>query len=227
MVEVTVRVMLIVALLMPLVLIGAQLVGLARSPVESLVVASTQLIKRKLGLGPNSPTQEEARKRDWASKRSTNFILDYTKDAINVQFDISDKLDTKLYNVFAAATVAIGLASRLPADDANRMDVLSLVGIGTVDLFYLAVVAYALTLIAAILHLLTKRHRASLQADQLWEKHRSRRRRHLKLLLVEDISAAYAHNLTVLGRKAKTVNCAVWATGFEGLYIVIALIFSR
>lgn len=133
-----------------------------------------------------------------------------------------------MYNVFAAATVAIGLASRLPADDANRMDVLSLVGVGTVDLFfYLAVVAYALTLIAAILHLLTKRHRASLQADQLWEKHRSRRRRHLKLLLVQDISAAYAHNLTVLGRKAKTVNCAVWATGFEGLYIVIALIFSR
>lgn len=165
---------------------------------------------------------------DDADEATVEFILDYTREAPNLQLADSDKLDTKMSNVFAVATVAIGLASRIPADEANQVGPLYLFNMGPVDLFfYLALVAYGVTIVAVITHLRTKKHRRSLQADTLWPEHRSKSVIQLQRLVAKDISRAYSHNRAILDRKSKTVNCVVWATGLEGLFIVAALIVSR
>ena len=44
---------------------------------------------------------------------------------------------------------------------------------------------------------------------------------------MRDAARAYDKNRAVLKRKARLFNAAVYATGLEGLFIVLALVLSR
>src|SRR5215204_308867 len=151
----------------------------------------------------DKPNTTSSRSRSEEVETTLDFILEYTKDAPNIQVDISDKLNIRVLQVLAAATVAIGLASRLPADAIGSIGPIP--SLGWVDLFfYLAAACYGVVAILAFSHLHTKTYRRSLHGDLLWERYRDYDVDQIKRLLAKDISESYRHNSKVLKQKSRT-----------------------
>jgi hypothetical protein len=164
---------------------------------------------------------DEAPEGDWpdrddADDATVELIYEHTKDSPSDQLHDSEQLDTKTTAVFAAATVAIGLAGRLPEN--GRLVELCV---------YLAVGLWALTALATVLVVRTRSFARTLQADDLYPEYGAHEPEQFKRLLVRDAARAYNGNRAVLKRKARLFNAAVYATGLEGLFIVLALVLSR
>lgn len=161
-----------------------------------------------------------------------DFIYEHTKEGPNLQFQDSEQLDTKITAVFAAATVAIGFAVRLPTTEGPHISyrVGSWSGFfNAMDaFFYLAVVAWGVVAIVTLLHLRTKKHRRAIRANMLWTpKYRREGLAKVKRRVVVDIREAYVHNKGVLDGKAKTFNRAVLWAALEGVFLVLALALAR
>ena len=164
---------------------------------------------------------DEASRDDWpdcegANDKTVELIYEHTKDSPSDQLHDSEQLDTKTTAVFAAATVAIGLAGRLPAN--GRLVELCV---------YLAVGLWALTALATVLVVRTRSFHRTLQADDLYPEYGAHGPERFRRLLVRDAARAYSKNRPVLMRKARLFNVAVYATGLEGFFIVLALLLSR
>ncbi len=96
--------------------------------------------------------RQESADGDWPDREDVNdetvaLIYEHTKDSPSDQLHDSEQLDTKTTAVFAAATVAIGLAARLPPND--RFVELCI---------YLAAGLWALTALATVLVVRTRGH---------------------------------------------------------------------
>lgn len=159
-----------------------------------------------------------------ADPETVDFIYEHTREGPNLQFQDSQHLDTKITAVFAAATVAIGFAVRLPETAGPHLGPLNLAG----ACFYLAVASWAVVVATTLRHLRTKRHHRAIRADVLWtKKYRYEDPGRVKRLVLVDIREAYKHNQGLLDGKAKTFNRAVAWTAAEGAFIALALALAR
>lgn len=150
-----------------------------------------------------------------------DFIYEHTKEGPNLQFHDSEQLDTKILAVLAAATVAIGTASRLPMAEGPLM-------LWVEASFYLAAAAWAVVVGVTLWHLRPKGHRRAVRADVFSrEKYRQETAEKLKRRAVADIRQSYEDNKVVLDAKAKTFLWAAVFTAVEGFFLVLALGLAR
>lgn len=171
-----------------------------------------------------------------ADTGTVELIFDHTKDGPGDQLRDSEQLDTKATAVFAAATVAVGLAVRIPKAEIPTLESFAggltdnqwILNLSVVDLcVYLTAIFWTLSAGATVLNLRTRAYYRPLQADDLWPDYAKHEVGSLKRLLVRDASRAYKHNRGVLKRKAFLLNVSVLAIGLEGLFTVIALVLTR
>ncbi len=162
---------------------------------------------------------------DWPDREDAKddtvaLIYEHAKDSPSDQLHDLEQLDTKTTAVFAAATVALGLAARLTPRD-HELKFL------TDSCIYLATGFWVLAAVAGLFALRTRSLHRTLQADDLFPEYGAHNPESFKRLVVRDAARAYYKNRPVLKRKAYLFNIAALATGMESLLIVIALVLSR
>lgn len=153
------------------------------------------------------------------NRETLSAILEYTQEAPERQIKDVEALDTKMVQIFSAASIVIGLAG---VSSASLPD-----GWLISTLLVLAVLVYGLTTLVAFLHLLPRTLYRALLADELWEKFWYEETSTLEHDLVDKIGKAYKCNKIVLQRKAVTIRCGIVTAGLEVLLVGAALIFAR
>jgi hypothetical protein len=151
------------------------------------------------------------------SGETLDFIFDYTKEGPERQLGDVDALDSKMVQVFSAASVIIGLGGLSGHSG----------GVAGAILIALAVVAYVVVGLAAVKHLGVRTFRRSLQADVIWRKLWRYGVSDVKHSIVDDISRAYAHNKEVIDGKARTLQIALIAVAVEVFFVGCGLVASR
>ena len=150
---------------------------------------------------------------------TVEFILEYTSDACERQLKDVDSLDSKVAQLFAVASVVIGLVGigDLPSSSTRAATALLVVGL----------VFYALTALLCFAALtLREFHRAS-HADRLWPEYWAMKPMELRHILVHKIANAYVHNKKLLEEKGGKAQLALVFCMFEVFFVGVALIASR
>lgn len=150
---------------------------------------------------------------------TVRFIFQYIQGAPELQGRDIDALDTKVVQVFSAASVVIGLVgiSNESLGTSRNVDVL----------LVLAVVSYTIAAVAALFHLSPKKQRRSLHVEDIWQKSWNEEVTDIEHALIEDIREVHNYNKGVLEKKRKTLLFTVAATGAEVLFVGLTLISSR
>ena len=149
--------------------------------------------------------------------RTLDFIFDYTRDGPAQQFADVDALDSKMIQVFSAASVIIGLGGL----SSNKGGAIS------AAFLLLAVSAYVWTGFQAFQHLAPRRVRRSIQADEMWQRGWQLSIGDLKHSVVKDVADAYAHNKGVISEKGKTLRMALLGITAEVVFVGFGLIVVR
>lgn len=144
-----------------------------------------------------------------------DFIFEQSREVPDTQMRTAEALDAKTVQVFAAATVVIGLA----AAGGIR-------GHASVGWLVAAAVAYLVALVAAITALDVRDFRTNTSPTELWEKHWQDGVHEIKHALVSDLAEGYRVNDSLLNNKAKGFKVALIATGVESALVAVALIVS-
>jgi hypothetical protein len=159
---------------------------------------------------------------DTVDPETRDFLIEYLKDAPEVQLRDSVDLDNKVIGLFAAASVVIGLTT------------LGSIGKGTdaldhwVTAFLIgAVASYLLAGGAALVNLWPVEQWRSLHADQLWAGGKGKPVAEIKDFLLESIQTAYRENKTMLARKGWASLVLMLAVITEIACIGVALILTR
>jgi hypothetical protein len=148
--------------------------------------------------------------------KTVEFIFEYTKDAPERQASDIESLDTKVVQVFSAASVVIGLLGVSTTSLRNAP--------ATDPLLALAVASYVVTAAMALYHLYPTEQRRSQHVDELWLKGWNEEVTHIQHALIEDIREASAFNQNVLRQKRNTLVATVGATGAEVLFVGLTLL---
>ncbi len=148
---------------------------------------------------------------------SLDLILELTKGGPESQLRDVDALDAKTVQVFAAASIVIGLATLAGERGGTASTVLLLLSLGS----------FVVAVGAAAVGVFVRDFRKSYQADYLWGHFWDRPAQELKHSVVADIAAAYTHNRTVIETKARATQVAVMMTGLETLLVGLALVVAR
>jgi hypothetical protein len=144
-----------------------------------------------------------------------DFILDYTKGTPRRQAEVSHEIDTKALQVFAAASIVLGLAAAGPLRE------------GTAAwLFGAALFAYVAAAVAAFCVLRTRDFRIVDDADNIWPRYWNVELLDVKHALVDDITSASAENADLLGSIGRALKWLVVATAAEVLLVGSAVIAS-
>jgi hypothetical protein len=142
-----------------------------------------------------------------------DFMLDYCKSAPLDQVDASKNVDSKAVQVFAGASIVVGLAA------AGRLHG------NSVYLVAAAVAVYALVVGLALLILRPRDLSVASSAPALWA-HRHRGLGALKRALMRRQNEDYSENEKVLRAKNRLLRFALLAAGAETALIAAALIVS-
>ena len=136
-----------------------------------------------------------------------DFIYEHTKDASAVQSHDSEALDSKIVQLFSAASIALGLmglALKTPAIQTSAQ-----------YMMYAAVAGYLVTGVASIWVLWVRKLRRSLQADVLWPQYWNEDVPLIKHALVADIVSSYETNKAILKSKKRGVILGLIAVLIE------------
>ncbi len=164
-----------------------------------------------------SAAQTETENEGEINPESLDLILELTKGGPESQLRDADALDAKTVQVFAAASIVIGLATLVGDRGGTVSTVLLLLALGS----------FVVSVGAAVVGLLVRVFRKSYQADYLLGHFWARPAQDLKHSVVADIAAAYSHNKTVIETKARAAQVAVIMTGLEALLVGLALVVAR
>ena len=145
---------------------------------------------------------------------SLEFILEHIREAPEKQIQAIDTLDSKMIQIFAAASIVIGLTGLGSVTGSGRFDAIPLV---------LSLIAYVSVAAVAIVHLWPRNIRWNLHADSLWPEYGKYDVEDIREVLAYDTSEAYAFNRRVLDAKANTILRALIGTGLEVLFVGIAI----
>jgi hypothetical protein len=146
-----------------------------------------------------------------------DFIYQATRDGPESQSRDVDAMDQKSVNIFAAASIVIGLASF--SRDAG--------GSAATVCFALALGAFAVCVVATILAMKIRVFFNTSHADYLWPHYFDVKPEEIKHALVEDISKAYAENKKMIEAKAKAAQLAIYAVGLEAFLVGSGLVLVR
>jgi len=146
-------------------------------------------------------------------------IFDLVKNAPERQMDNANTLDTKIVQVFSAASVVIGLLG-ISSGNLEQARWISACLVGALSL-------YGVTAISTFLHLWPKPFRRSLHGDTLWQEAWNMTRIEVHHTVIADVSKAYVHNKSLLRGKAYSLSIAVFATAVEVVLVGLALLLSR
>lgn len=144
-----------------------------------------------------------------------DFILDYTKGTPRRQAEVAHMIDTKALQVFAAASIVVGLAAAGPLRE------------GTAAwLFGAALFIYVAAAVAAFCVLRTRDFRVVDDAYNIWPQYWNQEDLVVKHALIDDITSASAENADLLGSKGRALKWLVLATAAEVLLVGSAVIAS-
>ena len=148
-------------------------------------------------------------------QESLEFIFEYIKEAPEKQVQTADALDTKMVQIFGAASIIIGLAGLSSVSlSTERWVILPLIG---------ALLAYIAVAVVTFVHLGPKAMRRNLHADVLWPDYGEYEVQDIKEILVQDTRDAYAFNKGVLFDKATMISRALIGTALEVIFVGIAV----
>ena len=152
------------------------------------------------------------------NQNALDFILNHTKSATENQLHDAEILDTKMVQVFAAASVVIGLVGfRAGIVIIDRRILYVLVG---------ALIVYAAVGVSMFMGLRIRSLRRTFQADTLWPNYWQDNVVGIQHALVQDICDAYAFNKRELDKKSQAILIGLTLTGFEVILIGVFLIWS-
>jgi hypothetical protein len=164
----------------------------------------------------DSVAQEGESRRDTPKDETVEFIFEYTKDAPDRQARDIESLDTKVVQVFSAASVVIGLLgiSRENLSDSAAANAF----------LALAVVSYVVAAGVALYHLYPTEQRRAQHVEDLWPTGWDKNVKELQHALIESIRGVNTFNKNVLVQKRNTLVAAVAATGVEVLFVGLTLV---
>jgi hypothetical protein len=166
----------------------------------------------------NSEPQPDS-KRSELNEDTVKLIFEITRDNPERQVADAKDLDTKMVQVFSAASVVIGLVSfsGRPAHHSWWIDVLT----GGLLL------SYGATALVAFMHLRAREFRRTLYASNLWRETWNRTPMEIRHALIADISEAYVHNRPILNQKGRLIQIAVVTTGIEVALVGLVLLMPH
>jgi hypothetical protein len=146
---------------------------------------------------------------------TVEFIYQHTRSALDGEIAQARALDGKIAQVFAAATVVIGLAGATGVTKTPA------------QLLLAALAAYVVALVATIVALWPVKLRGSDHGGTLWNEHWDRTPAQIRYSIAEAMPEASKHNVCVIDRKAYSLMAVLGATGLEAALVGVALIASR
>ena len=152
--------------------------------------------------------------------KTLEVIYNHVKEAPEAQQADAKDLDTKMVQIFQAASVVIGLAGFAGGN-------LIAAGTSVSIVLIAALLSYVLLIILVFLRLAPKKFQRNLQGDALWTYYWNRKPEEVHHALLDKISKAYPHNRGILKRKALYLRIAIVVTGVEVVLVGAALILSR
>lgn len=146
-----------------------------------------------------------------------DFIYQATKDGPEYQKRDVDALDAKTIQIFAAASVIVGLTSL-----ASNVG-----GVPTTILFIAAMMSYALCMYFTLTAIRVRDYFNVVHAEHLWPEYWNAQPQEIKHALVENIAEAYSRNQTSIEAKAQASQGAIYTAGIEALLVGAGLVISR
>ena len=139
-----------------------------------------------------------------------DFIVDATKGGPADQFRNMESYDSKIIQVFAAASIIVGLTQVTQGSGE------SLPGI----IFYAIIALYVGNIFAFVYGLWPRPAYAVFHSDTMWTTHRDMPLNDLKYVFNDSIVDSYKKNKKVLDAKARAVCLVLGATAIEGLLVL-------
>ena len=152
---------------------------------------------------------------DKVDSATLDLIFREAREVPESQMRTAEALDSKTIQVFAAASVVIGLAATG-----------GIQGHASIPVLIAAVVAYLAAVVGAFASLRVRSFRTNASPQTLWEDHWEDDAEALKLALVDDLAGSYEENDKCLREKARGFKVALAMTGVESALVAVALIVS-
>lgn len=146
-----------------------------------------------------------------------NLIIEATKAGPESQLRDVDAMDAKAVQIFATASVIVGLAAF--AGTAG--------GSVSTGLFILGFIAYAVAASGAFSSLRVRDYLRPFPADSALDSFWDAEPFEVQHALADSISKAYKGNQALLKEKASRTQVAIISTGLESLFVGAALIAAR
>ena len=160
---------------------------------------------------------EEDSRYEQMDHTAVEVFLDFVKGASERQVGAAEALDTKIVQIFGAASVVIGLAGFSSASGTTSASP------AAVALLSLGLLAYAATAYAAYTHLKPKPFYRP-DPDLLWQELWDLPVEDLRHSLVQRVVTDFEHNKPLLDAKANTISYALAFAAVEVGLVVLALI---
>lgn len=144
------------------------------------------------------------------------FLVGAMERALDRQFSAVDGLDSKMVQVFATASVVIGLAAAGLHNARHE----------TLWLLVLSLVGYVVVVCCAAVALWVRSFSTVPDPDELWKQHSWDTVAELRITLCSSMESAYLSNRKLMVWKTWPVKIAILATGVEAVSIGTALILT-
>lgn len=164
--------------------------------------------------------QEQGAGAEQMCTETVKTIYELVRDVPERQIDNGAALDTKMVQIFSAASVVVGLTALSFASTSARG------GWEVTVLLVMAMLAYVATAYVAFQHLKPKRYKR-LKVDDIWRYCWQLEPDEVRRTVIAKATEAFAHNAPILDGKAFTLRAILVTFGAEVLFVAIALISAR
>jgi hypothetical protein len=148
------------------------------------------------------------------SGETLDFIYDNSRSTLRNQIDAGAGMDSKAIQVFAVASVVIGLAAAGGIRTAPRF------------LGIVLVVAYVIAAATALMTLWVRTFRVSDGTEQLWRLYWADSVEEIKHAIVTDVAEGEIENRGLLAHKRELLGWAIGATAVESILVGVLLTWS-
>jgi hypothetical protein len=156
--------------------------------------------------------------------QALSFILDWVKDTPERQSRDTEYLNSKVLQVFTAASILIGFVgfsnTVAPGPSPSRNPVVT-------ALVVLALVTYLVVTLFTFFTIRTTALSVTRLGYELWQKYWKDEEDTIKRGLVQVVGEAYAKNEPILRRKSRNIQVVLILTGIEALFATVAVAYAR
>lgn len=170
----------------------------------------------------NSEVDEAVAQVEQLDSKMVEVVFELTKGAPEQQISSSSSLDSKMVQIFGAASVVMGFLGLSSSNDligGYWWMLVLLVG---------ALASYVFTAVLAFMHLEPKEFWRNLEVSRWLDPlYRDLDEDGFRRLALVDTGKAYTHNNGILKKKARYIRCALASTACEVLLVAVVLILYR